>query len=195
MKLLSINLLAPEDRSLSLGLAVDAQQLDPVLIGVIASGLVAVLALPPLVTWAIDTLLVNPATSQSQDLAAQINRNNGAGRKVKELQAEVDARKQDLAELEGIVGQGGHWGSTLEELRNLTPTNLWLTELKAASDDVDLTGEALDYKDVAYFYTNLQNAHDFAAPVLGTISMSSVGSQAVVGFTLHATIVSPGAGS
>lgn len=195
MKPITINLLSAEDRAPSLGIPLEAaQQLDPALLGVAAAGLVALLGLPPLTTAAIDHFLVNPAQDQSDALARQISQNKGAGRQVQQLQADVNSREHDLEELQGLVGQGGAWAGTLEELRSLTPTDLWLTSLISKDNHVDLTGEALAYKDVAYFYTNLQNAHHFTTPILHTISMTTVGTQPVVQFSLKVSLVSAGQG-
>ena len=187
MKPITINLLGAETKAVALALP-SATQLDMPLVTIVAIGLIAVLGLPPLALWVVDTFLVNPATAQSDDLTRQIGQNKGAVKQLNLLQADVTKRQHDLDELEGLVGRGGGWASTLEELRNLTPTDLWLTSFRADSGGVSLSGDALAYKDVAYFYTNLQNARNFSAPILSNVAITTLAGQQVVQFSLHAAI-------
>ena len=90
---------------------------------------------------------------------------------LKDLQNEgekLDLLKRQLATLQGVAGVTRSWGEVLNELRTLTPGNMWFEEFKLDSTKSELVikGGALDYGAVAYFQRNLQHSEFFAQPQL-----------------------------
>ncbi|MNX71485.1 Fimbrial assembly protein (PilN) [compost metagenome] len=94
-----------------------------------------------------------------------------------------------------LARQSATWKSVLEEVRDLTPTDAWLTRLSIdGGNKLKIEGKALDYRAIAFFYTNFQNANHFARPVLGSLQSESVGGQAVIRFNLDCDINDQGLG-
>lgn len=194
MKYININLLGPEAQKPS-GLAMPAGlDLDPVLIGIVVLGALFSLGVPNVLTWGVDKFLNEPASATIDANTRKLQGLKSGSLQLVERQKELETLEADLRSLQGLVGVGGRWASILEELRAITPTDLWLTSLKTEGDKIEMTGAALDYKAVAYFYTNFQNSRNFAGPILGTVAeqAGADGSRPVVQFTMRASIVTPG---
>ena len=192
MKYININLLGPEAQRSS-GLAIPAGvDIDPVLIGIGAGGLLVAFAVPHMMAWGVDSFLNGPADQRIRAQEEEIKKNASGSQLLVERQKELQGLESDYQALQGLVGVGGTWASILEELRAITPTDLWLTEFKTDGGRIELAGSALDYKAVAYFYTNFQNSRNFAGPVLNAVSEESGTGRATVRFSLRATIVTPG---
>jgi len=193
MKTITINLLGGDAQKPS-GLPIPSGiDLDPVLILIALVGLVMSFGLPNVLTWGVDHFLNEPADRQIQDQKAQMAKNTSGSQRMLERQKVLEGLENDLKALQGLVGQGGTWAGVLEELRAITPTDLWLTDLKTDGNRIEVNGSALDYKAVAYFYTNFQNSRNFAGPILGAINQTAGDNgRDVVRFSLRATIVTPG---
>ncbi len=194
MKYININLLGPEVQKTS-ALPIPAGiDLDPILIGIVVLGATLSFGLPNVLTWGVDTFLSAPADVTIAANNQKIKGLQSGSLQLVERQKELEALETDLHSLQGLVGLGGTWASILEELRAVTPTDLWLTQVTAENDKLEMTGAALDYKAVAYFYTNFQNSRNFAGPILGTVAEEAGGEGArpVVRFTMRVSIVTPG---
>ena len=79
----------------------------------------------------------------------------------------------------------------LNELRALTPANLWFDGLTtdAGKGTMQLTGAALDYSSVAFFQRNLQHSDFFEEPKLGQTQMSAgTNGVSVVKFTIDVSL-------
>lgn len=194
MKTININLLGPEAQktpAIPIPAGID---IDPIMIVIVLVGLAVSFGMPNVLTWGVDRFLNEPADRTLQEQKAEISRNKSGSQQLVERQKELEGLETDLKSLQGLVGHGGRWASILEELRAITPTDLWLTELRTDGSQLELSGAALDYKAVAYLYTNFQNARSFAGPILGNISEESGVSEGrpIVRFAMRASIVTPG---
>lgn len=196
MKYININLLGPDAQKPSALPIPAGLEFDPVLIGIVLLGSLVSFGLPNVLTWGVEKFLNEPAASTIDANTKKLQGLKSGSLQLVERQKELETLEADLRALQGLVGVGGRWASILEELRAITPTDLWLTGLKTEGDKLEMTGSALDYKAVAYFYTNFQNARNFAGPILGTVAEQAGidGSRPVVQFTMRASIVTPGVG-
>ncbi len=196
MKYITVNLLgadAPRAGGLPIPAGVD---LDPGLIAVVLVGGILAFGLPQFATWGVDHFLNDPATAQIDAMKNEVSRSKSGSQQLVERQKELEGLETDLNSLQGLVGHGGTWAAVLEELRAITPTDAWLTDLRTDGNHIEVTGNALDYKAVAYFYTNFQNSRNFAGPVLGAITEDAAtqgaGGRHVVKFTIRASLIAPG---
>jgi len=196
MKYITVNLLgeaAPRPSALALPAGVD---LDAGLIAVVIVGGIVAFGVPQLATWGVERFLNEPATAQIEAMKNEVGRSKIGSQQLVERQKELEGLEGDLRSLQGLIGPGGTWAGVLEELRAITPTDLWLTDVKTEGQHIEVSGAALDYKAVAYFYTNFQNSRNFAGPVMGSVSEDAAaqgaGGRNIVRFTIRASIIAPG---
>jgi Tfp pilus assembly protein PilN len=194
MSLISINLLPEELRPQkkakgsgglpSLG-SLDQEVLKPLLIGGLAFILVGLS--PTLADW----FWLAPRTASVEaaeaEIAAETTKLQATLDEVKRL----DTKKTDLDKqfnlLNVVAGQRSTAAEMLDELRDLTPANVWYTAYKIdnAKDEVTLTGVSLDYASVAFLTRNLEHAKFYAEPVLTSTEKTAEGKQTeMVSFNL-----------
>lgn len=95
--------------------------------------------------------------------------------------AELEAKNKELTEkttqrdilvqkkniLLWASGNSFKWSNLLEEIRDRTPSNLWITKIDVTEDlKLNLGGETFDHKTVALFLANLQDSPKFKNVVL-----------------------------
>lgn len=186
MKTIEINLLGDLQPEPSLQLPDLAGRIDGQLIKTLVIAVLIAFVPPALGSVVVDHM-TDQANAQLAELQNQISSNRRDASAIEALQQRVAATEQEVQDLQGLLAQGASnpWAPTLEEIRALTPTNLWLTGLSASNGSVSMTGTALDYDAIAYFYANLQHAHNLANPVLGAVTQDSAGQ---VNFSLTASL-------
>lgn len=195
MKTININLIGDRPAT-RLSLTPDLD-IDPSLIVTAGAGLLGAFLLPMLIGVAIDTFLTNPANQEIDRLKSSIGANRGKATQLAQIQKQAQALEGDYGVLLSLAKQSATWKSVLEEVRDVTPTDMWLTGLSIAKGGprgsrLKLQGKALDYRAIAFFYTNLQNATNFGHPVLGGLQTEMQGGQSVIVFTVDCDIQSVG---
>lgn len=191
MKIININLLGDRPGNLlPAGLNIDPDLLVKGVVGAVLAFLI-----PTLTVFSVDTFLLGPAVAENEQILRDLGANNNAGKDLKKDKEKAEALEKDYEVLLGIAGQSATWKSVLEEVRDLTPTDAWLTRLSIESGNkLRLEGKALDYRAIAFFYTNFQNANHFARPVLGSLQSEGIGGQAIIRFSLDCDINVKGLG-
>lgn len=90
--------------------------------------------------------------------------------KNKELTDKV-AQRDILNQKKNILlwasGNSFKWSALLEEVRDRTPSNLWITKIDVTDAfQINISGETFDHKTVALFLANLQDSPKFKNVVL-----------------------------
>jgi Tfp pilus assembly protein PilN len=120
----------------------------------------------------IEQLYLAPRDQAAQDaddqLTQEIDKYNTTLKSLEGLASEKDQLRQQLVTLQGVAQAGISWGTMLNELRAMTPGDLWFDKLDtdSISGTLKVTGAALDYNAVAYFHNNLQHSLYFQNPTL-----------------------------
>jgi Tfp pilus assembly protein PilN len=184
MKIISINLVG-ERPVTKLALA-EGLNVDPMLILTVGVGLIAALSVPSLLGFVLDSFLINPTQAQIDQIKQSIGTNKGKASQLAVIQKQAQALEGDYNTLLTLARQSGEWKTVLEEIRDLTPTDMWLTHLEIdGGKKLKLEGSALDYRAIAFFYTNMQGASHFSHPVLGGLeAQEAQAGQPVIRFTL-----------
>lgn len=196
MTTININLLPEELRPVSGGSMggggmPEKDVLVPIVAGAIAAIVIA--ALPTLAS----TLYLEPKaaelTLKTEEIDQEINKYNTTLNSLKAIADNKEMLRQQLATLQSVASGGGiSLADMLNELRAITPANLWFEGLTtdAAKGTVQVTGAALDYSSVAYFQRNLQHSDFFENPVLNQTAMTAGadGGVAVVKFTMDISL-------
>ncbi|MEB3195798.1 MAG: PilN domain-containing protein [Candidatus Sericytochromatia bacterium] len=172
MTTININLLPEEMRpgkgsSVSGGgFSLDQAALVPIGIG---AGLAVVLFMIP---SALVSLYFDPKDAELDQTIAEVQEEiDKYNTSLKDLQGQSDRRDQlrkQLNTLQSVAGVTASWGAILNELRTLTPGNMWFEEFRvdSAKSELLLKGGALDYGAVAYFQRNLEHSEYFSGPTL-----------------------------
>ncbi|HEY9855109.1 MAG TPA: PilN domain-containing protein [Stenomitos sp.] len=193
MKTININLIG--DRP-SAGLALAPElNIDPDLLITAAVGLVSAFLLPTLIGMAMDNFLIAPTQAEIAQLKTSTNQSNAKTKEIARIQKQAESLEGDYNTLLTLAKQSGAWKTVLEEVRDLTPTDMWLTRLTIeGGNKLRLEGTALDYRSIAFFYTNLQNAANFNHPVLGGLQSDPMGGQTVIRFTVDCDLAAQAVG-
>ncbi len=163
--------------------------IDPQLLITAALSLGLGLLTPNVANMVLQNFLINPATEQVNLLDQDIGASGNKATQLANAQKQIEALESDYRVLLQLTQESGRWKDMFEELRDLTPTDMWFTNLDVgANTKLTLSGFALDYRAVAFFYTNLQKSRSFARPVLGSISSSVIDGQAVIQFQVDCDI-------
>lgn len=128
---------------------------------------------------------------QETAIQQEIDKYNTTLQSLKSIADNKEVLRAQLATLQSVAGGRMSWGDVLNEMRSLTPGNLWFESFKseAATNKISVTGAALDYSSVAYFHRNLQNSDYFVDPVLSRTEMSTGGNGiTVVNFTIDVLV-------
>lgn len=172
MKVLKVNLLPPESKEIAgIKLPPYLANLDPGFVFIVVVGSVVALGLPVLMTGLVDTQLIAPADETLAKQNEQLKVTSAGKTKLSKRKNQLEQREQAYGALRSMIDRSNPWAEVLEELRMLTPTDLWLTDLSASGNTFVLRGSALDSRSIAYLYTNLQTARNFADPALKPIEM------------------------
>ncbi|HBN07820.1 MAG TPA: hypothetical protein DD435_03935 [Cyanobacteria bacterium UBA8530] len=196
---ININLVGEKgSEKIKLPVDVDADMLG--LVGVGAAGFILALLIPFFFNFVVDGVLLARAARESERLKGVLGKSSGEMAKIGEYRTHLRALEEEYNLLKTLVGQGAIWPSILEELRTLIPTDMWVTNVAIGGNTLRITARALNYKSVAYFYTNLQNARNFGSPVLGPISSRGgteekgkvvpVGNQRAIDFNVNCQVLS-----
>ncbi|MBM3258907.1 MAG: PilN domain-containing protein [Candidatus Sericytochromatia bacterium] len=172
MKVLKVNLLPPESKEIAgVKLPPYLANLDPGFVFVVVVGSIVSLGLPVLLTGLVDTQCVAKANATLADQEISLKASTADKSKLVKRKTTLEQKEQAYDALRSRIDRSNPWAEVLEELRMLTPTDLWLTELSASGTTFTLRGAALDSRSIAYLYTNLQTARNFADPALKPIEM------------------------
>lgn len=183
MKTIDINLIGDRPAS-RLALAPELN-IDPGLLIAAVGGLAGAFLLPTLIGMVLDNFLITPTDAEIAQMKAKTGQSQAKSKEIEEIQKKAEALEGDYETLLVLAKQSGAWKTVLEEVRDLTPTDTWLTRLAIVEGTkLRLEGTALDYRSIAYFYTNLQNAGNFNHPVLGGLQSDALGPQTVIRFTV-----------
>lgn len=194
MTTININLLPEELRPISGGGSMggggmpEKDVLVPIVAGAIAAIVIGVLP------TAFSMIYLEPqAIKLGEDIAAldqEINKYNTTLNSLKAIADNKEMLRQQLATLQSVASGGGvNLADLLNELRAITPANLWFEGLTTdgAKGTMQVTGSALDYSSVAFFQRNLQHSDHFENPVLNQTQMTTSttgGGVTVVKFTM-----------
>ncbi|MBO9541872.1 PilN domain-containing protein [bacterium] len=191
MKIININLLGDRPPSLlPSNLNIDPELLLRGIVGAIIA-----LILPLIIGFSVDKLMLGPAVAENDRILRDLGTNKNTASVLRKEKERAEALEKDYESLLKLARQSATWKSVLEEVRDLTPTDAWLTRLSIdGGNKLKIEGKALDYRAIAFFYTNFQNANHFARPVLGSLQSESVGGQAVIRFNLDCDINDQGLG-
>lgn len=186
MKTITINLLG--DAS-SEKFGIPGLDVDPQLLITAALSLGLGLLTPNVANMVMQNFLINPAIERVAQLDLQIGASGTKATQLSNTQKEIDALESDYRVLLQLTQDSGRWKDMFEELRDLTPTDMWFTQLGVDGNSrLTLTGYALDYRAVAFFYTNMQKSQSFSKPVLGAIGSSVIDGQPVIQFQVDCDI-------
>ncbi len=183
MKTININLIGDRPAS-KLALAPELD-IDPGLLIAAVGGLAGAFLLPTLIAMVLDNFFIAPTNAEIQQLQQSTTQSRAKSKEIESIQKQAEALEGDYNTLLTLAKQTGAWKTVLEEVRDLTPTDMWLTRLAIeGGSKLKLEGTALDYRSIAFFYTNLQNAGNFNHPVLGGLQSETMGPQTVIRFTV-----------
>lgn len=193
MKTININLLG--DRPASKLAFAPELNIDPGLLIAAVGGLAGAFLVPTLIGVVLDNFFIAPTQAEIAQLKQSTSQNRAKSKEISALQKKAEALEGDYNTLLTLAKQSGTWKLVLEEVRDLTPTDMWLTRLSISGGaKIKLEGTALDYRSIAFFYTNLQNAANFAHPVLGGLQSENSGGQTVIRFTVDCDLIAQVAG-
>lgn len=149
----------------------DRATMMPIGIGLIAA--IAIGAVPSVAR----SVWLDPWSEQvageDAEVQAEIDKYNTTLNDLKKQADTKEVLKKQLTTLQNVAGVTASWGTILNELRTLTPGNLWFDSFKAdsAAANLTITGYSLDYGSVAYFHRNLEHSEFFVDPALGKTEM------------------------
>jgi len=187
MKTITINLLG--ETSSESKLAISGLDIDPQLLITAVLSLGLGLLVPNVTNMVLQNFMINPAIERVAQLDQEIGASGNKATQLAKTQKDIEALESDYRVLLQITQESGRWKDMFEELRDLTPTDMWFTGLHVIDNNkLTLTGYALDYRAVAFFYTNLQKSRSFARPVLGSIGSSVIDEQPVIQFQVDCDI-------
>ena len=187
MKTITINLLG--EASSESKLAISGLDIDPQLLITAVLSLGLGLLVPNASNLILQNFMINPAMERVSQLETEIGASGNKATQLAKTQKDIEALESDYRVLLQITQESGRWKDMFEELRDLTPTDMWFTGLNVANNNkLTLTGYALDYRAVAFFYTNLQKSRSFARPVLGSIGSSVIDDQPVIQFQVDCDV-------
>ena len=193
MTTININLLPEELRAKpsgggSLGDMPPPEAMKPIGIGL------AIAVVVGLVPMLMENYMLLPREEAVQAEEDRINREISKYKEMKNslqaLEQKKELLRQQVATLETVAGGRMQWAEMLNELRSVTPGNLWFDSMRTDStkSTLQVSGAALDYSSVAYFYRNLQNSDYFDQPVLSRTEMSNgANGVSLVNFTVDVT--------
>ncbi|MGE5708262.1 MAG: PilN domain-containing protein [Bacteroidota bacterium] len=136
-------------------------------------GFLAAVILPLILNFMIDSILISRVTRETERLQGVLGKSSGELQQIGKMRERLKALEGEYDMLKTLVGQGAIWPSILDELRTLVPTDMWITGISIAGNTLKIDAKTLNYRAVAYFYANLQNAKNFNTPVLGPIGMGA----------------------
>jgi len=163
------------------------EALVPIAIGTVVA--LAIAAAPTLYTSMVLDPQTQVLTEKDAQLTEEINKYNTTLNSLKAIADNKEMKRQQYATLQSVATGGGpSFADMLNELRALTPANLWFEGLASdsAKGTMQVTGAALDYSSVAFFQRNLQHSDFFENPVLNQTQMNAgqESSVSVVKFTM-----------
>lgn len=178
MTTININLLPEELRAKpsggsSMGDMPPKEALVPIGIGL---AIAVVIGLVPMLMENYMILPREEAVQAEEDrIKREIDKYKEMKKSLQALEQKKELLRQQVATLETVAGGRMQWAEMLNELRSVTPGNLWFDTMRtdSAKGTLQVSGAALDYSSVAYFYRNLQNSDYFDAPVLSRTEMSN----------------------
>jgi Tfp pilus assembly protein PilN len=98
--------------------------------------------------------------AELKDLIASLERQLS---ELNTIEKERDLLKKEKAILEYVTGKTYKWSKLLEEIRNVTPINLWISSFTVdAAYNMSINGKTFDHKTVALFVTNLLHSSFFS---------------------------------
>lgn len=167
--------------------SMDRAQMMPIGIGVLAA-----IALGVVPSLARSFWLEPWAASVAEEDATVQQEIDKYNTTLNDLKKQADTKellRKQLSTLQNVAGVTASWGTILDELRQITPGNLWFDNFKADSSasSITISGNALDYGSVAYFHRNLEHSEYFSDPVLGNTTMSN-GPVPTVKFDMKVTV-------
>ncbi len=195
MNLPQINFLN-DDAAFSLSRAEDNPTIggvDPLLLGAIVP--VVALVLVAGITWFYGAQInskteeLNQITNQAAALQSQVL---ALRNQQKQLQ-EIQARSQAVMNLFDLSKP---WSAVLEDLRRRVPANLWLESFTTKDNQIQISGQALDYTQVAAFQLTL-GASPFTQTVILQDSSQQVAQKdtlATVSYKLSVRLTNQGLG-
>lgn len=192
MTQININLLGDAAPS-GLGLSADLN-LDPALIITGVVGMLSALIVPNVLAFLIDNYMIAPTEKHIEQIKTNIGANKGKATQLAQLQRQLNSMEGDYDTLLTLAQESSTWKSVLEEVRDVTPTDCWLTQLSIEGGTrLKMAGVAINYQAIAYFYTNLQNGTTFFRPILGGLQADQTGGQSTIRFNVDCDL-KPGAG-
>jgi Tfp pilus assembly protein PilN len=168
MTMININLLPDELRGQKTG---GGGGIDPDAIVPLGAGLLAAIVIA-LIPTAISLFYLDDweaRTLQAKtDVEAEIQKFEGTLSELERIGKQKESLALQYNNLQSVAGATPSWGDRLNELRNLTPANLWYSGFKVSdpAGDIAISGLALDFEAVAYLQRNLDASTHFESPVL-----------------------------
>lgn len=147
---------------------------------------------PRVIGSVFDGFVVTGLQRSIDETNQRIGANKGKAKELQTIQKDAIRLEEDAQAILGVVQEHQSWQDVLEEVRILTPTSMWLRGLRIDKRHLVIEGSALEYRDIAFFVTNMQNSSRFNQPVLGDLSASVSGSQTVVEFKLECDVLQGG---
>ena len=194
MTTININLLPEELRPRAAGSrggggpSLDREVAVPIAVGVVAAIVIA--AVPTMINMFWLDAREADLVAQEEAITNEISTYQTTLKKLKDIADQKEALRAQLSTLQSVAGVSTSWGDMLNEMRSLTPANLWFEDMSSdtAKGEVTFSGGALDYSSVAFFQHNLQNAEFFENPVLSGTSVQPTRGINVVKFEMTVTV-------
>ncbi len=134
---------------------------------VISISLILLALLINVVSYFIVVGLRDEQLARKEELERRKTELESKNKELKDKEAQRDTLKQKKNILLWASGNSFKWSALLEELRDRTPGNLWVTKVDITdSFQINISGETFDHKTVALFLANMQDSQKFRNVVL-----------------------------
>ena len=134
---------------------------------VISLSLILLALIINIVSYFIVVGLRDEQIARKEELDRRKTELESKSKELKDKEAQRDVLKQKKNILLWASGNSFKWSSLLEELRDRTPSNLWVTKVDVTDTfQISIAGETFDHKTVALFLANLQDSPKFRNVVL-----------------------------
>lgn len=161
---LNINLLGYEVREELAKSSAGLKLSKPVIISL---ALILLALLINLVSYFVVVSLRDEQLVRKEELERRKTELEAKNKELTDKAAQRDILRQKKNILLWASGNSFKWSTLLEEVRDRTPSNLWITKIDVTDAmQINIGGETFDHKTVALFLANLQDSPKFKNVVL-----------------------------
>lgn len=134
---------------------------------VISIALILLALLINIVSYFVVVSLRDEQIVRKEELDRRKTELESKSKELKDKETQRDTLKQKKEIILWASGNSFKWSALLEEVRDRTPSNLWITKIDVTDAfQLNISGETFDHKTVALFLANLQDSPKFRNVVL-----------------------------